>query len=566
MNSSPPALCEELSTSWKPYPSLSSMENLEELATMNIEGEVDPHTPLNHLHPTLNTNTSDEATIIAKIIAPKPINMNAFKSTMLKAWNPSKKTSTNLLENNTMAFVFENEEDLEKIINNAWTFRDHQMVVTRWPPDKSLPEVNLNKTVFWIHAIGVPVSYTNMRSAMVIGDEIGKFIKTDLSMMNQKWKKSILILVEIDIQKPLQSMLSLPCSGRPRLLVEIRYERLVDFCYSCGFLGHKLANCLKPIEGEPNNRDTASYGPWMKIENSQIPNPNFKAIAETYHQTTPVGKNHNPQEVSSAYAGKSNNSWSIPKGRQPAKPNFFLRHVNINANVPFQRTVDPMQETRKIDCNMACLEDLIPSDAGPLDKNALPSSEIAGKRNDWSVNPLHLSAPPGFFDKTGRFAEKDSPALSEIGPGKHLNMDEPITDDQAHIVVHTKSEAQNNLKRKFSGTSEYNTLDAAGTPVQNAPTSQSLNQTYHKNSETLIDLSQKSPNLDHHGNTLPPNKKPRSDNNPHTTLDSSHEITDHTSKTQPTHNQSPTEPNNRKKPYQITRSPDGKPLIQKEIA
>lgn len=39
-----------------------------------------------------------EYTIIAKILSEKPINMNAFKSTILKAWNPKKMVIGNLLE------------------------------------------------------------------------------------------------------------------------------------------------------------------------------------------------------------------------------------------------------------------------------------------------------------------------------------------------------------------------------------------------------------------------------------------------------------------------------------
>ncbi|KAL3643388.1 hypothetical protein CASFOL_014203 [Castilleja foliolosa] len=248
-------------------------DHINEFATMNIDNEHD--TAIHALHPNSSPCPTDENTIIAKIITTKTLNMNAFKAAMLKAWKPDKKATTNSLGDNTMAFVFEEEEDMEKILNQAWTFRDHQLAVVRWPPDQAHDEVNLNIVTLWVHAFGVPVSYTNMRSAKVIGDEIVRFIKTDLTNVNQKWKKSIRMQVEIDIQKPLKSALTFSCSGRPKLQIGIRYERLIDFCYSCGLIGHKLANCHNSSEGRQKEIEEECYGPWMKSENFHIPNPKF---------------------------------------------------------------------------------------------------------------------------------------------------------------------------------------------------------------------------------------------------------------------------------------------------
>lgn len=69
------------------------------------ESQISATTPLN------------EYTIITRVLSEKPINMNAFKNTILKAWNPKKKVSTNLLQGNLMAWIFEDENDLSKILN-----------------------------------------------------------------------------------------------------------------------------------------------------------------------------------------------------------------------------------------------------------------------------------------------------------------------------------------------------------------------------------------------------------------------------------------------------------------
>ncbi|KAL3647568.1 hypothetical protein CASFOL_008536 [Castilleja foliolosa] len=103
-----------------------------------------------------------------------------FKSTMIKAWNITGKVSTNQLGDNKMAFVFAEEKDMSKVLNNTWTFRDHQTVITWWPPDEAQTDVNLEKARFWVHFFGIPVTFINKENAEAIGNEIGTFVRSDL--------------------------------------------------------------------------------------------------------------------------------------------------------------------------------------------------------------------------------------------------------------------------------------------------------------------------------------------------------------------------------------------------
>lgn len=176
-----------------------------------------------------------EYTIIAKILSEKPINMNAFKSTILKAWNPKKRVIGNLLETNIMAFVFEDENDQIKILNLSWFFRDLQILVQSWPPDKSLQEIDLNTTTYWIQAYNILVCLINNENATAIGNQIGRFIKTEHQAPGQRWKKFVRVQVQVDILKPLFTISLLPCKDRPNILIEVRYERLSGICYNCGF-------------------------------------------------------------------------------------------------------------------------------------------------------------------------------------------------------------------------------------------------------------------------------------------------------------------------------------------
>ncbi|KAL3652866.1 hypothetical protein CASFOL_002547 [Castilleja foliolosa] len=392
--------------------SLSSMDNIKDLTITNPSN--DEEDAINSLHPNPILNTKEENTIIAKIISSKPCNMNAFKTAMIKAWKPDRKTTKNLLHDNTMAFVFEEEEDMEKVLNNSWTFRDHQLVLTRWLPEQSLTEVNLDKATFWIHTIGVPVSYTNLRTAQIIGDEVGRFIKSDLSSVAQKWKRSIRIQVEIDILKPLKNFLVFSCPSRPRLMIEIRYERLVGFCYSCGLLGHKLANCHNYAGDKRDIEEEGCYGPWLKMENSHIRNPKFN------------GELCNKSPYEQEAGAKTTYNWPIPTARQPQRPPIFNRNINTQGIGATQMNVDTPSDLSnptipvKVDAppGFPALREHMAFGTEPLQKPAVTETSMVTPTFD----KMEISQKISLTMTDERLANAIIPdGLNSIGPGNVLD-------------------------------------------------------------------------------------------------------------------------------------------------
>ncbi|KAL3634161.1 hypothetical protein CASFOL_021215 [Castilleja foliolosa] len=206
--------------------------------------------------------------------------MNAFKTTITKAWNIPGNVTTNLLQENTMVFVF-NEKDKAKVLNSTWTFRDHQVLIVEWPEEKALHEIEMTKIRFWIHVFGIPAAWIDQEMAENVGNFAGKFVKADLGTLGHKWRKSLRIQIDVDILKPLTTLMLIGHNGRKKILLEIRYERLTDVCYKCGKIGHKSINCPDNMEGSDESNPNPKYGPWMKAENSHIQNPKYQVHIPT---------------------------------------------------------------------------------------------------------------------------------------------------------------------------------------------------------------------------------------------------------------------------------------------
>ncbi|KAL3655056.1 hypothetical protein CASFOL_000842 [Castilleja foliolosa] len=243
----------------------------------------------------LPTQPGNEISLIAKILSQKAINMNAFKASIIKAWNPLKKISTNLLDTNTMVFIFEDEKDMLKVCNSSWTFRDHQIIIAKWNPEKALKDIDLTCTNFWVQVYGIPAQYMNEDTAKGIGNDLGTFIKADLSA-GHKWKRSLRFQILLNTTKPLTSCILLAVGYEERYRIEIRYERLTEFCYNCGIMGHKIGGCAEKRDQEGNFPINDKFGPWLRVENTLIKNPKLHHSIHNTDYLSPEKKAQNSDE------------------------------------------------------------------------------------------------------------------------------------------------------------------------------------------------------------------------------------------------------------------------------
>ncbi|KAK4394020.1 hypothetical protein Sango_1872800 [Sesamum angolense] len=76
-----------------------------------------------------------------------------------------------------------------------------------------------------------------------IGNKLGKFKEVELDSNGEAWGSSIRIRVTIDITKPLKQVLKIRTVLGDDHLVTFTYERLPNFCYLCGCLGHLSRQC-----------------------------------------------------------------------------------------------------------------------------------------------------------------------------------------------------------------------------------------------------------------------------------------------------------------------------------
>jgi hypothetical protein len=75
------------------------------------------------------------------------------------------------------------------------------------------------------------------------------------------FKSYLRIVVEIEANNPLKPGFSFSRDGGESMWIFLKYERLDIYCYSCGRLNHKSANCMV----EPKERTHVRYAVSLKL-------------------------------------------------------------------------------------------------------------------------------------------------------------------------------------------------------------------------------------------------------------------------------------------------------------
>lgn len=140
-----------------------------------------------------------------------------------------------------MFFRFQCKRDFDYVdVNGPWHFNKHMLVLRSLERDDSITISSLCETSFWIRMYNVPMHQRTVPVVSLLGAKVGVVQQVE---EEQLWNRCIRIRVKLRVDKPLQRGLFLNDSAGRRTWVYFRYERLPEFCYWCGYIGHSEKDC-----------------------------------------------------------------------------------------------------------------------------------------------------------------------------------------------------------------------------------------------------------------------------------------------------------------------------------
>uniref|UniRef100_A0A803LK12 CCHC-type domain-containing protein n=1 Tax=Chenopodium quinoa TaxID=63459 RepID=A0A803LK12_CHEQI len=213
-----------------------------------------------------------ELSLVGKMLTMKPYNIDAMMKRVLKGlWRLSDDVAVRVIDSNLFVFQFFNEEDKMRVLDGRpWTFDKQILLLKAMEGDEQPSEVVFENCPFWVRVLDVQFGRRNEAFAREVGDAMGGFLEYD-EEDPLGWNEFMRIKVMLDITKPLRRGIKVATGPSMSKWVSFKYERLGDFRYFCGRLGHLDKDCLEQEKVDEERSLVFQYGPFMVASPHQRP-------------------------------------------------------------------------------------------------------------------------------------------------------------------------------------------------------------------------------------------------------------------------------------------------------
>ncbi|OMO88293.1 hypothetical protein CCACVL1_08480 [Corchorus capsularis] len=202
--------------------------------------------------------------LIGKILSDKPINRKGALGVLRSMWGGKDCPVITELGMQIYGLAFQSEAQMfEAMVESPWSVMGCCLILKKWEIDKPISEIPFDRVQFWVQIHELPLDMQTLDNLKKIDNSIGRVVMLEKPEWNQGTGRCYMRMrIELDVKNPLIPGFWVPRQGRDKLWVKLKYEKLSDFCFVCGRLGHHGKYCDK--SGNGLSRDNP-YGPWMRV-------------------------------------------------------------------------------------------------------------------------------------------------------------------------------------------------------------------------------------------------------------------------------------------------------------
>jgi hypothetical protein len=179
---------------------------------------------------------------------------------------------------------------LQTISSSPWNIEGKHLILKHWIPGIPPHDLDFSTTIFWIQVHNLPIDYMTTENAKLISAHLETLHKIDLNEKGSiSMGKYLRLRVEIEAYAPLKCGFLMDQSPLSDTWFDFKYERLSDFCFHCGRLGHLQTEChFEPPTEQDLKWDVGpkGYGPWLQADPTEQKSSRLKEIISGPRNTT----------------------------------------------------------------------------------------------------------------------------------------------------------------------------------------------------------------------------------------------------------------------------------------
>ncbi|XP_028556870.1 uncharacterized protein LOC114581249 [Dendrobium catenatum] len=227
--------------------------------------------------------------IVIKVFGSK-IPFPVVSTELRRQWTPYGKFHLTMLGMDWILCSFYNNESLEAVFNNGPWFVNGKIIgMDKWSPNFDPSSLKGLSAPIWIRLPNLPLLRWDEINICRIASTIGQPLMIDGNLF--QWGRRefgrVCVRIKLDIALPKGTWVE---SSSGKFYQKFEYERIPEFCFCCGKIGHDKSNCsfnssvtnsVSNKEGDPpknteeitfNNKvskeaekDNFGYGPWLQV-------------------------------------------------------------------------------------------------------------------------------------------------------------------------------------------------------------------------------------------------------------------------------------------------------------
>lgn len=150
-----------------------------------------------------------------------------------------------VLGENLYMFEFVDSRIAARVLaDGPWGIDGYCLCLKEWPPDKRFSEINLEWLSIWIQFHGLTLELMSKRNSRILGGKVGRVIEVEGKEDTWTRRRSYMrVRVEMKVTQLLVKGDWVKDKSNKKFWVEFKYERISNFCFTCGKIDHTEKNC-----------------------------------------------------------------------------------------------------------------------------------------------------------------------------------------------------------------------------------------------------------------------------------------------------------------------------------